>query len=249
MHGKASAGFEPLTVSRGINLSPRRSKRQIRIFIVSGQTIFRDGLLALLKRARDFSVVGQAADGEMAISLAQRLKPDVVLLDLKLPKPSGIDVLRRLAEAGSAVRVLVFSSDIGSNETIQALHLGARGIVLNGSPSPMLFEGIRRVMADEYWVSPDTIASLVQRLRRPLPYSSSVQPASFGLTARELEVILEVVAGSSNPEIAKKLCLSEQTVKHHLTHVFDKLGVYNRVELALFATNHNLSAAAGAFPE
>lgn len=249
MHEKESLGFGPLNGTRGPSLSPRRPKKQISIAIISGQTIFRDGLHALLRRARDFSVVGEAADGEAAVSLIQHVKPDVVLLDLKLPKLSGIEVLHRLAEEDSRARVLVFSSDIGNNETIQALHLGARGIVLNGSPSPMLFEGIRRVMADEYWVSPDTIASLVQRLRRPLPPSPSAQPASFGLTSRELEVIMEVVAGSSNPEIAKKLCLSEQTVKHHLTHVFDKLGVYNRVELAMFATNHNLIGVAGALSE
>ena len=249
MNGTESLACEPSNSNRESNCSSQRSKKTIRILIADGHTIFRDGLRALLRKARTFSIVGEAADGEAAVNLAQRLKPDVVLLDLKLPKISGIEVLRRLAEAGCPARVLVFSSDIASNETIEALNLGARGIVLAGSPSPMLFEGIRRVVANEYWVSPDTVASLVQRLRRPQPHFPPIQTTTFGLTSRELEIVVEVVAGSSNPEIAKKLCLSEQTVKHHLTHVFDKLGVYNRVELAMFATNHNLDGAAGAFPE
>lgn len=245
MHGKVIRRDNSSNYKRRTDSPTWQRKRPIRILIAAGQAIFRDALRALLQEADDFRVVGEASDGEAAISLVHRLKPEVLLLDFELPKTNAIEVLRQLSAKETPVRTLVFSSDIGSNETVLALNLGARGIVLKSSPGARLFEGIRRVMSEEYWISPDTIAGLVQRLRHPQPHFPSVPATSFGLTARELEVILEVVAGSSNPEIAKKLFLSEQTVKHHLTHVFDKLGVYNRVELAMFAVNHRLNEPVG----
>ena len=221
----------------------RDGKKPIRIMIADSQPLFRDGFRALLETERDFRVVGQATSGETVLGLVQNCEPDILLLDMTVPKLMGSDVLRQLSMAGLPVRVLVLTSDIGSNETVQALNLGARGIVLKNSTSTMLFECIRRVMAGEYWVPPDSIASLVERLRHSPPRHTP-RNTQFGLTGREMEIILEVVSGASNPEIARKLSISEQTVKHHLTHIFDKLGVYTRVELALFAVNHKLGEAA-----
>lgn len=221
----------------------RDGKKLIRIMIADSQPIFRDGFRALLETERDFRVVGQATSGEAVLGVVQKCEPDILILDMTLPKLMGSEVLRQVSAAGLPVRMLVLTTEIGSNETVQALNLGARGVVLKNSTSSMLFECIRRVMAGEYWIPPDGIASLVERLRHspPRPTPRSTQ---FGLTGRELEIILEVVSGASNPEIARKLTISEQTVKHHLTHIFDKLGVYTRVELALFAVNHKLGEAA-----
>jgi len=218
-------------------------KHSIRILIADGNSISRDGLRALLQQQRGYSVVGEAADTGAAVALVREFKPDVLLLDMAIPQLGGIEVLRQLATAALAVRVVALTTDIGTKESVQALSLGAHGMLLKSSPSTMLFEGIRRVMGGGYWVSPDSIASLVERLQRKSPRVAA-KNTKFGLTGRELEVIGEVVSGCSNPEIANKLTLSEQTVKHHLTHVFDKLGVYSRVELALFAVNHKLCDAA-----
>lgn len=207
--------------------------------IADDHPIFRDGMRALLRTERGFQVVCEAASGEEVLAVAQRYKPDILLLGMTIPKPIAQQVLRQLSVAGLPTRVLVLTSDIRDEETVHALNLGARGVVLRNSTSPMLFECIRRVVAGEYWVPPDRITSLVERLRR-VSHRSAIGDTRFGLTARELEIIVEVVAGASNPEIARTLSISEQTVKHHLSHIFDKLGVYTRVELALFAVNHKV---------
>jgi len=214
-------------------------KKPIRILIAAHHAIYRDGLRALLQRESGFQVVGDAPDGEAAVLLAAEMRPDVMLLDMLISKRNGIDVLQQLRRVDLPVRVLALTADIGRNDALQALNFGARGVILNSSPSATLFEAIRKVKAGEYWISPESVATLVERLKSP-PRRTNIQNAKFGLTPRELEVIIAVVSGYSNPEIAEKLSLSEQTVKHHLTHVFDKLGVYNRVELALFAVNHRL---------
>lgn len=224
------------------NGASRDGRRAIRIVIAESNPLSRDGLRALLQSERGLRVVGEAANGEAAVAMVRQFEPDILLLDMTLPQMGGTDVLRQLAAAALQVRVLVLTADIGTNETVQALNLGARGLVLKTSPSTMLFEGIQRVMAGGYWVSPDCIASLVERLRHTPPHFTP-RNTKFGLTTRELEVITEVTSGYSNSEIAGRLSLSEQTVKHHLTHVFDKLGVYSRVELVLFAVNHKLCGA------
>lgn len=226
----------------------RAGKKTIRILISESHPMIRDGLRALLETKRGFRVVGEAADGEATIDLVRRFEPDVLLLDMTIPRNGAIEVMRQLTASRLKVRVLVLTSDIGTNETVQALNLGASGLLSKNSPSTMLFEGIQRVIAGEYWISPDCITNLIERLRHT-PTRITPQNTQFGLTTRELEIIMEVISGCSNPEIAEKLSLSEQTVKHHLTHIFDKLGVYSRVELALFAVNHKLCGAADAASE
>jgi len=238
---------EEITTNR--HLSPKNvhvsvavassEKKPTRILIAAHHAIYRDGLRALLQKESCFQVVGDAPDGEAAVLLATDMRPDVMLLDMLISKRNGIDVLQEVRRAELPVRVLALTADTGKNDALQALNFGARGVILNSSPGAMLFEAIRKVMAGEYWISPESVASLVERLKSPSP-RKNIQNSRFGLTPRELEIVIAVVSGYSNPEIAEKLALSVQTVKHHLTHVFDKVGVYNRVELALFAVNHRL---------
>jgi DNA-binding NarL/FixJ family response regulator len=213
---------------------------RISILIADGHPIFRDGLRKLLEAETGFRVVGEACDGEEAVRLAKRLKPDVVLLDLAMPRHTGKEALKGLSVLPS-VRTIVLAAAIETQQLVDALQLGARGVFLKESASQVLFKSIRTVVAGQYWVGRDSVASVVQALKDlpPLP-SGDATRRDFGLTARELQLVAAIVDGYSNKEIAGKFGLSEQTVKHHLTNIFDKLGVSSRLELALFATNHRL---------
>ena len=212
----------------------------IRILIADDHPIFRDGLRKLLEAESGFEVVGEAADGEEAVNLARRLKPDILLLDLAMPRYTGLDALKGLTELPS-VRTIVLTAALEKEEVLEVLQLGARGVVLKESTTQVLLKSVHGVMAGQYWVGRDSVASLVQALRDLTPSrSGDTKPKNFGLTPRELEIVAAIVAGYTNKDIAEKFSLSAQTVKHHLTNIFDKLGVSNRLELALFATSHRL---------
>ncbi len=216
------------------------TKSNVRILIADDHPIFRDGLRKLLEAESGFEVVGEAADGEEAVIFARRLKPDILLLDLAMPRYTGQDALKGLAELPS-VRTIVLTAALERDEILNVLQLGARGVVMKESATHVLLKSIRTVMAGQYWVGRDSVASLVQALRDlAVSPSASTKRKNFGLTPRELEIVAAIVAGYTNKDIAEKFALSEQTVKHHLTNIFDKLGVSTRLELALFATNHCL---------
>lgn len=215
-------------------------EQAIRILIADDHTIFRDGLKNLFMAKPEFQVIGEAGDGSEALKLAERLQPDVMLLDLQMPKMSGMEVLRSLAEARSKVRTILLSGVVEEDEVSQALELGARGVVLKDSATVILFKSIRAVAAGQYWVNRQSVSNLVQTLKQYKKSVKEARPKNYGLTAREMEVMNLVVSGYSNKEIAERLAISEQTVKHHITNIFDKLGVYNRLELTLFVFHHGL---------
>ncbi len=218
-----------------------KNRPSVRILIADDHALFREGLRRLLEAEPDFQVVGEAADGLEAVTLAQRLQPDVVLLDLAMPRRPGLEALRELGATASPVRIILLTAAIDKAQIIEALQLGARGVVLKESASQLLLKSIRAVMAGQYWVGRDGVADLVQCLRQLTAATrEEKRQKTFGLTARELEIISAVVAGSTNRDIAKQLSISEDTVKHHLTNIFDKTGVSTRLELALFAVNHRL---------
>jgi two-component system, NarL family, nitrate/nitrite response regulator NarL len=208
---------------------------EIGILIADDHSIFRDGLRRLLEAEPGFCVIGEATNGEEALVMTKDLQPDVLLLDVSMPRLSGLEVLRRLPKE-FATHILLLTAHIEKAEVVDALLLGAQGVVPKQSASEMLFKSIRTVMAGEFWVSRDMTSELVGALRGPL----GLGPKSLGLTRRELEVIEAVVGGRVNKDIAQTFNISEYTVKHHLTRIFDKLGVTNRVELAMFAVNHDL---------
>ncbi len=216
------------------------SKTQdIQILIADDHSIFRDGLRKLLEAEGGFIVVGEATNGEEALNLVRELRPDVLLLDISMPRLNGLEVLRRLPKSTSSLHTILLTASIEKSEIVEALLLGARGIVPKQSASQMLFKSIRSVMAGEFWVSRDMVSDLVETLRGPAMAGPGASK-TFGLTRRELEVIAAVVDGQVNKDIAQTFHISEYTVKHHLTRIFDKLGVSNRVELAMFAINHDL---------
>jgi DNA-binding NarL/FixJ family response regulator len=161
-----------------------------------------------------------------------------------MPRLAGLDTLRELGSASTPVRTIVLTASIEKEQIAQALQLGARGIVLKDAPTDVLLASIRTVMNGQFWVGQEKVADLVDILKSYLPQETDTKNAkkTFGLTVRELDVVAAIVSGFTNREIAQKFSISEQTVKHHLRNIFDKVGVSNRLELALFAINHQLVA-------
>jgi DNA-binding NarL/FixJ family response regulator len=224
------------------NMDIKRSQQTIRIVIADDHPIFRDGLRRLLEAEPGLKVIGEASDGNDAVKLARQLKPDVMLLDLAMPRQPGLEALRDLSTGGAnGVKVILLTAAAEKHQIVEALQLGARGVVLKDSATQLLLKSIHTVMAGEYWVGREAVSNLVQYLRMQMQASNEEsRQKKFGLTPRELEIVSAVVAGYSNREIAEYFKISEDTVKHHLSNIFDKLGVSTRLELALFAVNQGL---------
>jgi DNA-binding NarL/FixJ family response regulator len=185
--------------------------------------------------------VGEADDGQRAVELARRLRPDILLLDLAMPRLPGLEVLRELAKAPHAINVILLTAKIEKPQLLEALQLGTRGILLKDSAPNDLVKAVGAVAAGQYWMGQSAVASLVEVINLLNEHETPTQRKTFGLTPRELQIVAAVVEGRTNKDIGGKFSISEDTVKRHLTNIFDKLGTSNRLELALFAINHGLS--------
>ncbi len=218
--------------------------REIRILIADDQVMLREALRELLEQEEDFRVIAEASNGLTAIEKVNELGPDILLLDLTMPHLSGIEALRRLAKSPVQVRTILFNdTSVDSSLTIEALKLGARGVVPRDAGAPLLFKSIRAVASGEVWVGHQIIADLLNCLRSVA--ETQVEPENsngFHLTRREMEIVASIVEGCTNKEISQRFSISEQTVKHHLTSIFEKVGVTNRLELALIAMRKSLAA-------
>lgn len=218
-----------------------RPNGHIQILIADEPAIYGDSLRALLEKEPDFRVVGIAPDRATAVQMSQERQPDVLLLNVKVSAQDGMGVLDELQTLKIPVRPLLLATSLSGPELMRALLLGARGVVLKTSPAQALFDGIRGVMVGQYWIGAEIGASMLGALRdNNRSANGNATKGAFGLTPREMEIVTTVVGGYSNAEIAKKYEISEQTVKHHLSSIFNKVGVFNRLELALFAVNHRL---------
>jgi two-component system, NarL family, nitrate/nitrite response regulator NarL len=234
--------------SPGFPFSKRSSKVEgdavtTRVMIADGHELSRAALRKLIERESNMEVVGEAVDGREVLTQVEKLQPDVLLLDLSMPQLSGWNVLRRLAKSTIDVRVILLPATIEGDQAVEALRLGARGLLPKSTASQLLYKSIRTVMAGDYWVDHGTVRELVNIYRTSAESASkAAQIAKYNLTRRELEILSSVVDGCTNKDIATQFKISEQTVKHHLTSIFEKVGVSNRLELALFAMNQNLVA-------
>jgi len=208
--------------------------RRVRIAIADDHQIFRDGLRRLLESEPSFEVVAEAADGVDAVRVAREVRPDVLLLDVAMPRMGGVETLA--TPEVQSTRVILLTAAIEPAELLRAVQFGARGVVLKDSATRQLIEGIHRVMSGKLLIGKDVADDLAQAVQR----AGSPRERPYRLTARELEIVDAIAAGDSNRDIASRLNISLQTVKHHLTSIFDKTGTSTRLELALFAIRHGI---------
>ena len=211
--------------------------KRIRVLLVDDQGLFREALATLLGLHSQLEIVGEAGDGEAGVALAQTLRPDVVLMDLRMPGMSGVEATRRLRGLVPEARVLVLTTFEDDDEVLAAIEVGAAGYMLKASPAEKLVEAICTVMRGGSPLEPSVASKVMAELARLSRRQSDerCQRLADPLSARELEVLRALCEGLSNKEIAGKLGLTEGTVKNHMTQVLSKLGVLDRTQAALRA--------------
>jgi two-component system nitrate/nitrite response regulator NarL len=210
----------------------------IGILIADDHAVFRFGLRTLLESEPGFTVVGEAVDGSEVAKMTRLLKPAVLMLDLAMPGLTGIQVLHELASVHGEVRTIVLTAAIEKKQIVEALQLGARGILLKDAAIQLVTKCIEKVLAGDYWVGREAVTSLVDYLQG-LKQSTEgkAEQRLLNFTPREQEIISAILTGCVNKEIAAKLSISEDTVKRHLSNIFAKAGVSNRLELAVWSMN------------
>ena len=213
----------------------------IRIVVADDHPVVRFGVKNMLMNEPGFEVVGEAEDGDDAITQTLELEPDILLLDLAMPRLPGLEAMRAIMAKSPRVKIVMLTSTISTQQIIEALQIGARGIVLKDSIAGDLSQALRAVLSGDYWIGGERVANLLRALHELQAQAAAVpERKTYGLTPRELEVVGCIVEGCSNRDIAKQFTLSEETVKRHLSNIFDKTGVSTRLELALFAIAHHL---------
>ena len=217
----------------------------IRIAIADGHPEFRDAVRQLLSLQKDFAVVAEAGDGDEVLRLVENRPPDILLLSLKMPGTNSFTILQEMQQANNTVtKVILLTASEDMSEFLQAIQLGASGIVLKQSPTSLLFQRIREVYASKTRTDSHTTTAMTRLFSAgedgvpPIGHEHEPSP----LSQREREIVALVARGFRNKEIADKMLLSEQTVKNHLRNIFEKLGVSDRLDLALYAVHKKLCA-------
>ena len=208
----------------------------VRVLIADDQTLFRVGLARLLEEDERVKIVGQAGDGAEAVKLAGSLKPDVVLMDLKMPNLDGIEATRQIAAAYPGVKVLLLTTFEADNHVIQALKAGASGYILKDSKPDSIVSSLLAVMAGERVMA----SAVANRVLEMLTGTTTPKEFYDGLTGREIEILKLLAGGMANKQIAYKLKISEKTVRNHVSNMYEKLNIYDRSQAVLYAVRKGL---------
>jgi len=209
------------------------SEPRIRLALADDHPLFRDGVRRALEAGQEFEVVGEVSEGEATVQMVLSRRPEVLLLDLALPDISGIEVLRRLNDAGAKVRTLILTGAIDRLQTLEVLQLGARGVLMKDAAGHLLVKALRAIMKGEYWIGRQTMADWTE-------YARQHRAPRLMLTDRERQVIVRMLEGMSNREIAEAMSVGEETIKTHVSNIYRKLGISNRMELALYVASGKL---------
>jgi DNA-binding NarL/FixJ family response regulator len=211
----------------------------IRVLVADDQALVRSGFRLILEAREDMEVVGEAEDGAEAVELARRVDPDVILMDVRMPKLDGVEATRRLTAAGSRARVVILTTFDLDEYVHEAIRAGASGFLLKDVQPAQLVDAVRVVAAGEALLAPTVTRRLLDRFARALP-DEKPPPSLSGLTARELEILRLVAGGLSNAEIAEQLVVTEATVKTHVSSVLRKLHLRDRVQAVVAAYDAGL---------
>lgn len=230
--------------SPGGGPAPRRPRNaapkpeSVGIVIADEYPIFRDGLRRLLETEPRLRILGETGDALEVVKLVHDLRPDILLLGLSSSRQPLVETFRKVAASGALVRTILLTGSVDTPEVVTAVQLGAVGVIYKDSAADVLFRSIDSVMNGQYWVGDNPVPNVAASLRKMS--TARRRAKAFGLTRRELEIVRAVANGYSNRQIAQQFSISESTVKRHVTHIFDKLGASNRIEVALFAAHHRL---------
>jgi DNA-binding NarL/FixJ family response regulator len=226
------------------------SQQTIRLILADDSGVYRDGLANLLSMQRDFHVVGTADTPSGAAEVIKESKPDIVLLGWAASSQGSQRVFGAIQECKSQTRVIMLSDDQAKEDFVEAVRQGCCGIVPKRTSTELLLKSIRKVHAGEFWLDRVTTADVIRKLAKKGSAGGSAASSRLGvrdqsgaLSTREREIVILVAQGFKNKEMAERMFISEQTVKNHLHNIFDKLGVSDRLELALYAIHHNLHEA------
>ncbi|TME16504.1 MAG: response regulator transcription factor [Chloroflexi bacterium] len=221
---------------RGLNPALKADVEVIKVLVADDQTLFRAGLARLLEESPELDVVGEAKDGQQAVEMVRRLRPDVVLMDLKMPGVDGVEATRKITAEHPEVKVLVLTTFDVDSYVLQALRVGASGYVLKESTPEAIVRSILTVMSGER-VMATTVANRVLDL---VSGNSTNKEFYDGLTMREIEILKMIAAGLANKQIGYRLEISEKTVRNHVTAIYGKLKIYDRAQAVLYAVRKGL---------
>ena len=210
--------------------------KKIRILVVDDQTVVREGLAAILANYPDIEVIGQASDGIQAMEIVKKEKPDVVLLDMKMPNQDGLTTIPKIKEFSPATRILVVTAFTENDLVYQAIKAGALGYILKDATRDQLLQAVRDVDQGRASLQPSIAVKLIQEINHPTELTYTADP----LTRRELETIRLIARGLSNQEIADKLVVNERTIAKYVSSILDKLQLANRTQAALYALREGI---------